>query len=158
MKRPCDSNLIEYAPLEIWQKAEVQAKRSNLSRYRTGAVIFDKKGRILSGGCSHYSENPLTSVHAEEHAMSSMWPAMLALKPTCLVVTLTQADRYAGSSRPCSRCFNRLHAYRVFDTIWCERCNDGSWYIHRESVADMQDVIKDYDLTEKFAKQLKVVT
>lgn len=156
-KRPSNNDLIVSAPLEMWRRAEQQAKRSTLGRFRTGAVIFDKKGRELGVGCSHLTENPLKSVHAEEHALSKVSKFFRKSGSTCLIVTLSRSDSFAGSSRPCARCFNILNRYNIEYVVWAERCNDSSWHIHKESVREIQSVIKDYDLTQQFAKKLRVV-
>src|SRR3954462_10019469 len=104
--RPSDDLLKQYAPLEDWEEAIKQAKRSTFKRHRTGAVIIDSRGTIRGKGCSHKRDGfRANSVHAEQHAIGSFYYKQYGALPSfCIVVTLTKVDNFASCSRPCHDC------------------------------------------------------
>lgn len=125
--RPSDDLLKQYAPLEDWEEAIKQAKRSTFRRHRTGAVIIDNRGTIRGRGCSHKRDG--NSIHAEQHALDSYHSGYHNLAGHfCIVVTLTKVDNFAGCSRPCYDCAHTLQA-NFLRVIYAEQTNDGGWAI-----------------------------
>lgn len=136
--RPSDALLEYYAPLYAWELAEKQARRSQIRRHRTGAVIFAGNGFILSKGCSHSHSGGLSvrSVHAEMHALGKL-PKGHFNGERCLVVSLTRCDNYATSSRPCVRCAQALKRKGVLVVIYAEKANDGTWCVNGRTPQDL---------------------
>lgn len=130
--------------------------RSHLRDHKTGAVIFDNKGRILSTGCSHKGIRERWH-HAEEHCLSRMWPANQALQAHCVVVTRTRGDGWAWSSRPCACCVNMLHEYGIEKVSYAERDNAGCWHINTHNLADIIDSALSCDINAKYASRMRVV-
>lgn len=154
--RPGKQLLAEAAPIRFWDEAERQALRSHLSHHRTGAVIFDKRGRILSKGCSHVGEKKHRWTHAEEYACSRMWPAYTSLDAHCIIVTVTKGGGWAWSSRPCGMCLNMLNHYNIQYATYVERCNDGSWEVQSLIVEEMMHKVREIDLGAQYAKAMRV--
>lgn len=126
--RPSDDLLKQYAPLEDWEEAVKQAKRSTFKRHRTGAVIIDYRGTLRGRGCSHKRDGyKANSMHAEQHAISSFHDAP-SIKCFCIVVTLTRVDNFASCSRPCYDCAYSLQNNGLH-VIYAEQTNDGGWAI-----------------------------
>lgn len=136
--RPGDTLLEYYVPLYVWELAEKQARRSQVKRHRTGAVIFASNGFILSKGCSHSHPGGLSvrTVHAEMHALGKL-PKEYYNGERCLVVSLTRCDNYATSSRPCVRCAEALKKKGVLTVIYAEKANDGTWCVNGRSPQDL---------------------
>jgi len=156
MNRPASHILKDTADLKLWQEAERQALRSHLKAHRTGAVIFDKRGRILSTGCSHIGPNKSRWTHAEEHACSRMWPALETLSAHCIIVTVNKNGHWACSSRPCAMCINMLNHYNIQYATYAEKCNDGSWEVNQIIIPDMMDRVKEIDITAQYAKHMRI--
>lgn len=119
-------------------------------------MIFDRSHRILSTGCSHKSEREKW-VHAEEHAISRMWPAKQSLGAHCIVVTLTKGNGWAWSSRPCACCTNMLYEYNIQKVSYAERANDGSWFVNTHNLEDLIDSARLCDLNSRYASHMRVI-
>jgi cytidine deaminase len=144
----------KYAPARMWDLALGQANRSNMHQHKTGAVVFDKRGRVLSKGCSFYGGTIRERTHAEHHAVGRMWPALDTLHARVLIVTLTRGGNWSYSSRPCGFCVNLLRHYNIQSAIWPEY--DGGWIVREEGIEDMYSRI-DFDITCERANQMRVV-
>ncbi len=121
--------LEEAAPIEIWEHAIKQAKRSTFKRHRTGAVIFDKHGPI-EWGCSYKGINGhVSSVHAEVDALRRA-KHFLSGGESIVIVTLTKPGNFALTSKPCFTCASQLEG--MHDIIYVERQNDGVWAVNVE--------------------------
>src|SRR4051812_1986475 len=133
--RPSDDLLKQYAPLEDWEEAIKQAKRSTFKRHRTGAVIIDYRGTIRGKGCSHKRDGyKANSMHAEQHALGSFYKHA-TLSCVCIIVTLTKVDNFAGCSRPCYDCARALQTWSI-NALYAEQTNEGDWAI-RQTAFDL---------------------
>ena len=155
MRNPNNNILIQHAPLEFWRQAEKQANRSVFKLFKTGAVIFDKKGNILSKGCSHPAHGipPRPSVHSEQDAIRKAGNVEGA---TCLIVTINKTGNYACSSKPCAFCTHILFNAGVENVIYAERSNDGEWSVNNELVSNLILRVDPSMIHEKYTKQMKV--
>lgn len=128
--RPPDELLREYAPLEYWAEAVLQAERSPHNRHRTGCIIANKSS-IKAKGCSHKHDGSLKvySIHAERHALSQTGPfGYVGVGHSAVIVTLTRVGNFANCSRPCHDCAIALQ-HRGLSVTYAERTNDGGWAI-----------------------------
>jgi deoxycytidylate deaminase len=126
----------ESFPIELWEEAYKQAKRSTLGSFKTGAVIFNRDFNIVSKGCSHHRAwSPKPTVHAEEHALKEL--SGFTGKPNILIVTIGRSGNPAWSSKPCVSCATMLCNHYFDDIIWPERNNMGEWTINIESSAGL---------------------
>lgn len=155
MRNPTNDIMVQHAPLELWRQAEKQANRSIFKLFKTGAVIFDKKGNILSRGCSHPSHGipPRPSVHSEQDAVRR---AGNIVGSTCLIVTINKSGNYACSSKPCAFCTHILYNAGVENVIYAERCNDGEWSINNESLESLISRVDPNQIHEKYTKAMRV--
>lgn len=142
-------------PTWMWLAAEKQALRSNLSNFRTGCAVYDRRGRILSTGCSHASERSSRWTHAGEHACGRMRPALSKLDAHCVVVTVTKGGGWAWSSRPCARCANTLYQYNIAKVSYAERCNDGTWEVATLVLEDVIANVRSCDLNSRYARGMR---
>lgn len=142
MRRPTDEQLAAAAPMEIWEQAIAQAKRSPHKRHRTGAVIYagmgSGAGEVYSTGCSHTHDGGLKvrSMHAEHHAITRLPP--MHGGSVCVIVTLTRSGNFAKVSKPCSTC-SKLLSKHVWGVVYAEQANDGSWMVFRHSPDTLKD-------------------
>lgn len=121
---------------ELWEIAFSQAQRSTLKAFKTGAVVFDRKGNIIGKGCSHIAINSRgKSTHAEEHAIHNAGKHIEQAK--VLIVTIGRSGNPAFSSRPCFTCVRMMKKYLISEIIYPERLNDGTWIINKESPTEM---------------------
>lgn len=117
--------LTEVLPEHLWAEAKNQAiKRSTLKVFKTGAVIFDNKYKIVSKGCSHHRIDAFPSVHAEQHAIEGVQGD--AYYKDILIVSVGRANNLAFNSAPCVSCVSRMSAARIRNVFWAERLNDGT--------------------------------
>jgi deoxycytidylate deaminase len=112
-------------------KALIKAtKRSTHKRHQTGCVIVDKKGEILSTGCSHSSSfrmNELHSIHAEIHALGLGRHKNLN-GATAYVCTIARKSGNKTYSAPCLTCAIALKSAGIEEVVfsvggmddWCE--------------------------------------
>ncbi len=157
MNTPPLTAMKQVAPLDMWQRAERQAMRSALPVRGVGAVVFDKRGRILSTGTAH-AGSAERWIHAEEHACSRMWPALDSLDATCLIVTLSRkSGSWSYSSCPCARCMNFLVKFNIKRVIYMERLDDGLWQPAVLTPSDFEDQIAEHDLTKRYAKHMRLL-
>lgn len=136
--------------------AERQAERSTLRRFRTGAVLVDGKGNLVSKGCSNRMNALDRSVHAEEHCLSTLYMSDSSKDLTCVIVTLTRSGNWASSSRPCARCVHLLSKNGVSRVVYPERTNDGDFVINDESVESLVERSKNLSINETFAKRMYI--
>lgn len=141
-------------PPGIWDRAIKQARRSNMKTFRTGAVVFDKHGRVLGQGCSFHGDGPRERTHAEQHALSRMWPALPELRAKVLVVTLGKAGNFTYSSRPCGFCVNMLRHFNIESVIY-PHLQGEKHILVEESIEDLYEAIE-CDITAQRAKLMRV--
>lgn len=155
MRNPTKNILSIHAPLPAWRAAEKQALRSTYKLFKTGAVILDKRGNIVSRGCSHPRNGipPRPSIHAEQHALMGAGDVE---GMTCLIVTINKTGNYACSSKPCSFCTHILHKSGIEQVIYAERTNDGEWSVNVELVDSLIRRVDPSLIHERFTKGMRV--
>ena len=155
MRNPSKNILVQHAPLDVWRQAEKQARRSVFKLFKTGAVIFDKKGNILSKGCSHPTHGipPRPSVHSEQDAVRKAGNVQGA---TCLIVTINKTGNYACSSKPCAFCTHILFNAGVENVIYAERSNDGEWSVNNELVSNLIQRVDRSVIHQTYTKGMRV--
>lgn len=105
-------------------------KRSTHKRHQTGCVIVDKKGNILTAGCSHASSlrlSELHSIHAEIHALGRGRYENLR-NATAYIATMARKSGNFVYSAPCLTCAIALKVAGINTVIfstggmddWCE--------------------------------------
>lgn len=105
--------------------AENAAKRSRLKHHRTGAALFDKKGRLIEVGWSHtISPGSLTTTpwtkHAEHHAIERASKILsLDVCETIVVVTLTRSGNLTMAA-PCDACRKKINDTNIKNVIYSE--------------------------------------
>ncbi len=95
-------------------------KRSTHRRHQTGCVIVDKKGEILSTGCSHASSlrmNELHSIHAEIHALGRGRFENLN-GATAYICTIARKSGNFTFSAPCLTCAIALKVAGISKVIF----------------------------------------
>jgi pyrimidine deaminase RibD-like protein len=101
--------------------AEKMATRSTQDRFKTGCVIFSKKGKIVSKGWSHVSEARLAeywSIHAELHAVIRASHSKDLHGATAYIVTLSGKSGEKTMAQPCRACAAVLHAAGVKNVVF----------------------------------------
>lgn len=103
------------------EKALVKAtRRSTHSRYQTGCVILNRRGEIVSDGCSHSSSRTLKelrSVHAEIHALGRGRHIDLT-DCVAYVVTMARKSRNLVNSAPCFTCAIAMKSAGIKEVIF----------------------------------------
>ena len=155
MRNPSIDIMIEHAPISVWREAEKQASRSLFKLFKTGAVIFDKRGRVVGKGCSHpsYGIPPRPAVHGEQHALMG---AGECYGMTCLIVTVNKTGNWACSSKPCAFCTHILHKAGIENVIYAERTNDGEWGINNERLDNLIQRVDPSVIHLKYTKGMRV--
>lgn len=155
MRNPNTNILVKHAPLDVWRAAEKQALRSTYKLFKTGAVIIDKRGSVISRGCSHPRNGvpPRPSIHAEQHALMGAGDVSGL---TCLVVTINKTGNYACSSKPCAFCTHILYKAGIERVVYAERTNDGEWSINNESLESLIQRVDPSSIHEMYTKQMKI--
>jgi deoxycytidylate deaminase len=98
------------------------AKRSPIRTHKTGAVIYDNKGGIISRGWSHPTTALVTtprSMHAEMHAIMRAPPGTLR-GSTIAVATLTRSG-HITSGKPCCSVLKLIQHVGIKEIIYTER-------------------------------------
>lgn len=96
------------------------ANDSPMRRFATGAVIFSKRGEILSKGCSHISSlrlHSLYSIHSEIHALHKVRHLNL-YGATIAIATIARKSGNLTSAKPCSVCASMLYAAGIREAIY----------------------------------------
>ena len=157
MRSPAPNILAQHAPLDIWRLAEKQANRSVLKLFKTGAIIFDSYGKVVSKGCSHMKENwaPRPNIHAEQDALlkSGNVSGM-----TCLIVTINKSGNHACSSKPCAFCTHIMHKAGIGRVIYAERTNDGEWSVNDETLDNLILRVDCDMIHETYTKQMRLIS
>jgi deoxycytidylate deaminase len=163
MNKPDDLFLEESLPIELWEAAEKQAKRSTLNKFKTGAVIFDKDMNIIGRGCSHDKDGHyLPTVHAEYEALRDSYGArnygeQRVIGQGIVIVSINKAKNYTYSSRPCLRCAAELHLGNIRYVYYAERLNDGEWIINVDSPVGLLNRAEQSGLrAARFAREMKI--
>lgn len=152
--KPDTDMLTDYLPIEVWDAAEAQARRSPVRTFKTGAALVDGDFNVTGKGCSHISGGPYPSIHAEHHALLSSYSNSGL---TCVIVTLTKnARNWASCSKPCAACVARLHKAGVETVVYAERDNGGEWTVNVESVQSLIDRNGITKIPRGFAKRLQI--
>ncbi len=155
MNRPDNSLLEKVAPIELWEIAIKQAKRSTMRRFRTGAVAYHISDfEVYARACSHTHNGgmQIASVHAE-HALVNRLRKNNPGGAVALVVTLNNRGSFTSSSRPCLSCA-KLLSEQVWGVVYADKSNDGSWIINHESPNDM--IGRAYKAHGKFARTQRI--
>lgn len=105
-------NLVKLQELAIQQATKSLGIGSNRN-YRLGAVLFDKKRRVVAAECNSYKTHPMVlefslypSLHAE---MSCLVHYGLDNSAGCdIIVMRIRKDNSLGCSKPCSSCMEAL--------------------------------------------------
>jgi tRNA(Arg) A34 adenosine deaminase TadA len=135
---PSSELLANYAPLSAWRQAQRQAQRSPMGYYRTGAVLIDHRGEIISMGCSHPSpDGQMASTHAERHCLGQAANSDLR-RSLCLLYTRSaRSGGCAWTSRPCYNCAWALAKRGVQAAIYPRRTESGLWTIEVDRLDDL---------------------
>lgn len=136
--QPSKELLSEYAPEKVWEKAISEANRSPMGVYGTGAVLFNKRGEILSNGCAHPSKdgNMLTT-HAERHALKrAIHLDFRKDEVFCLICTISsRSGGWAWNSRPCLSCAQNLVRRGVSQAVYAIRNpRTGLWSVQMDNM------------------------
>lgn len=94
--------------------------RGTHKRYQTGCVIVNKKGVIISTGCSHSSHmrmSELHSIHAEIHALATGRHEQLK-GCKAYVLTMARKSQNFTFSRPCLTCAIALYTAGIEEVIY----------------------------------------
>lgn len=155
MRNPTKNILVMHAPLDVWRAAEKQALRSTYKLFKTGAVILDRRGNIVSRGCSHPRQGipPRPSIHSEQHALMGAGDVE---GMTCLIVTINKTGNYACSSKPCAFCTHILHKAGIERVIYAERDNSGEWSVNNETVESLISRVDLDMIHEQYTKSMRV--
>ena len=155
MRNPTNDILIRHAPLEVWSAAEKQANRSVFLKFKTGAVLIDRKGNIVGKGCSHVTESasPRNSIHAENHALMSIGRVEGLM---CLTVTINKSGNFAWSSKPCASCVHLMFKAGIERVIYAERSNDGEWTVNDEALESLILRVDSSMIHKMYTHQMRV--
>ncbi len=92
--------------MTLMDEAKKIAGRSSIGKHRTGAIIFNKHGVIISNGWSHVPHYKLhsekRSLHAELHALARGRHHKLKDASIC-IATLTRSSNIVNA-KPCLDC------------------------------------------------------
>ena len=97
------------------------AHRSTIKTFGTGAVIYDKRGDIVSDGWSHFGSLNLSryrSIHAELHAILRCGNRVSLQDATCVIATIRQKNGNITLSKPCEFCRELLNEVGVEKVIY----------------------------------------
>ena len=145
---------------DIWDAVHVQAERSTLGSFRTGAIVFNTKTLEMIGkGCSHHSvSSVLSTVHAEEHALKDCWGIRnnLPLGYSIALMTIGKAGNPTYSSRPCAHCALRLENSGIEFVYYPERINSGDWVINCDTPSSLAMRIEDSNIRMEYAKDMRI--
>jgi tRNA(Arg) A34 adenosine deaminase TadA len=126
------------------------AKRSTHRRFLTGALIFNKKGEVLSRGWSHtgFKMTNLLSIHAEMHCL---WRARHLDLNDCSIFVMTISGRSGNitTSRPCLNCAVALRSVGI-DKIYYSL--PGGVIFGPTDFDEELDRLKDYSVENNFGK------
>lgn len=122
---PVDSSLPRRESINsVVHKALFKAtKRSTHRRHQTGCVIVDKKGDILSTGCSHASSlrmSELHSIHAEIHALGRGRYENLQ-GATAFICTMARKSGNIVYSAPCMTCAIALRSAGILNVVYSNK-------------------------------------
>lgn len=104
-------------------KAIKVAKRSTIKRFKTGAVIVDRNGAIVSLGWSHMTDRRMAqyySMHAELHAILRAEKSRLK-GATMYVATIVGKSGNVTSAKPCPACEGVIASVGIKDVVFTER-------------------------------------
>lgn len=107
-------------PGDIRKALDKATKRSTNSRFQTGCVIVNKKGEIISDGCSHDSAfrmNELHSIHSEIHALARGRHESLQ-NSVAFVQTIAKKSGNKTLAMPCLSCAVALKAVGIDTAIY----------------------------------------
>lgn len=101
------------------------AERSSMRRFKTGAVIVSKDGKVLAVGWSHMATRSMQeyhSMHAECHAIIRARATRKVLKgSTIYIATLSGKSGSATSAKPCLPCLTLIESVGIREIIYTER-------------------------------------
>lgn len=96
-----------------------------MRRFKTGAVIVGKDGKLLSVGWSHMTDRIMKeyhSMHAECHAILRARATRKPLRgATIYVATLSGKSGSVTSAKPCRACKALILAVGITEVIYTER-------------------------------------
>jgi deoxycytidylate deaminase len=105
------------------------AGRSSIGKHRTGAIIVNKHGVIISNGWSHVPHYKLhsekRSLHAELHALARA--RHIKIKGTSIVIaTLTRSSNIVNA-KPCLDCAIALRAAGLHTAFFTVNAYTQEW-------------------------------
>lgn len=107
-------------PGDIRKALDKATKRSPQGKFQTGCVIVNKKGNIISDGCSHSSAfrmNELHSIHAEIHALARGRNNQLE-GSVAFVQTIAKKSGNKTLAMPCLSCAVALKGVGIDTAIY----------------------------------------
>lgn len=107
-------------------KAIQVARRSTIRRHKTGAVITDSKGNVISVGWSHVPSYSLKdtpfSMHAEHHAILRAAQSKRSVRNGRIyIATIASKSGNVTSAKPCNVCAALLREVGIKEIIYTER-------------------------------------
>jgi deoxycytidylate deaminase len=111
---------------EIRKVLEKATSRSTHSRYQTGCVIINKKGKVISDGCAHASSfriSKLHSIHAEIHAVARGRHTNLK-DSIAFVQTNARKSGNMVNSKPCLACAIALQSVGISTAIFSQNSGE----------------------------------
>src|ERR1043166_3812522 len=105
-------------------KAMNAAKRSSLKRHKTGAVIVDSKGVLVSIGWSHMTNTTRSqyfSMHAELHAILRADKRERLKNATIYVATIAGRSGNITTAKPCEACEAIIRSVGIKSIVYTER-------------------------------------
>jgi cytidine deaminase len=93
------------------------ARRSDVYDHKTGAAVYDSRGKLLAIGWSHQRRDLKStpySMHAEHHALSRL---KRSDQPRTIVIATVTKGGALTCSTPCRSCRNLINKYAITKVI-----------------------------------------
>jgi deoxycytidylate deaminase len=142
------SEELKYVHLDMIEEAAKIASRSCIRTHKTGAIIADKWGNIISNGWSHVPTQRIKkrSLHAELHALARGRHSKDLRGAYCYVATLGGKSGNVTDARPCLHCAIALRAAGIIVVRFTQRkANPGVMVLEHELAANELKVYSDRD-------------
>ncbi|MBI3632628.1 MAG: hypothetical protein HY225_04230 [Candidatus Vogelbacteria bacterium] len=101
--------------------------RRSPCKIQVGAVLSDRKGRVISWGWNHYDDAHKSTVHAEEYAFKRANPDRIKTGGITLTVAGSHCNNHTSVySRPCiGRCLKLVLKHKIKIIEYTTR--EGGW-------------------------------
>ncbi|MBI3633154.1 MAG: hypothetical protein HY226_02585 [Candidatus Vogelbacteria bacterium] len=101
--------------------------RRSPCRVQVGAVLSDKKGRVISWGWNHYLDAHKNTIHAEEYAFMRANPERIRVGGITLTIAGSHCNNHTWVySRPCiERCLKLVLRHKIKNIEYTTR--EGKW-------------------------------